>query len=129
MVVAVLVAICRTLITRDTKQEQALLSNSGGCVPALPGAKAGGIGERLIFGKAEAVVVKVFVVKLTSVRKCTAVNSISVADAYTTAVTVEVASQTLAYEDTVAFTTVVETVVTAMYWLQKAFALEQYRSS
>jgi hypothetical protein len=39
-----------------------------------------------------------------------------------------VASKTLVYEVTVAFTTVVETVVTAMYWLQKAFALEQYRS-
>lgn len=48
--------------------------------------------------------------------------------AYQKAVTVEVASKTLVYEVTVAFTTVVETVVTAMYWLQKAFALEQYRS-
>jgi hypothetical protein len=70
VVIVVRVAICLTLITGDTKQEQALLSNSGGWIPALPGAKAGGIGERFIFGKAEAVVVEVFVVKLASVRKC-----------------------------------------------------------
>jgi hypothetical protein len=69
VVIVVLVAICLTLITGDTKQEQALLSNSGGCIPALPGAKAGGKGERFTFGKAEAVVVEVFVVKLVSVRK------------------------------------------------------------
>jgi hypothetical protein len=66
VVIVVLVAICLTLITGDTIQEQALLSNSGGCIPALPGAKTGGIGERFIFGKAEAVIVEIFVVKLVS---------------------------------------------------------------
>jgi hypothetical protein len=113
-----------------TRQEQALLIRLGGYVPAFPGqltkSRRFALGTTVIVGSAELAVVTVFVAILFP--SAESIYPQIYQDTHKVTVSNEVLSVTLAVTVAVVNGTTAEMLL-VMYVLQKALALELYRSS